>query len=303
MLLHPMSYPPSILAELTSIGILVGVIGTLVGVGGGFVVVPVLVLGFGIPPAMAAGTSLVMVTVNALAGTVAYARQGRLDWRGGLFLSAISYPGSLLGAWLGTRLPAREFSLLFGLIATSLAIWMAYSALRRPRGKASTEVAVTTEPDPAPDHRPLWRLHSRVTDQFGNAHEVSFPIPLASGLCFAIGFIGGMLGVGGGPLLVPAMIYALGYPVHIATASSQLVIALTSAGAALIHLSAGEVLIRRATALSLGALVGAPIGAALSRRVKSHQLVLALSTILLVVGVRLVVSGLPHHLPHHLLRH
>ncbi len=278
-----MSYPPTVLAELASIGVLVGLVGTLVGVGGGFVVVPLLILGFGIPPSMAAGTSLVMVTVNALAGAVAYARQGRIDMRGALFLTAVSYPGSLLGAWLGTRLPARPFSLAFGLLLIGMAAWMAWNALRRAGGRASAETAAAVEASG-------WRFRTAVRDERGAPVEVSLPVPLATALCFAIGFAGGMLGIGGGPLLVPALIYALGYPVHVATATSQMVIALTSAGAALVHLSAGEVLVRRAAALSLGALLGAPLGAALSRRVRARQLVLALAAMLLFLGVRLVVA-------------
>lgn len=288
-----MSYPPSVLVELSFIGLLVGMAGTLVGVGGGFVTVPLLVLGFGVAPSMAAGTSLVMVTVNALAGATAYARQGRLDRRGALFLTAVSYPGSLAGAWLGTRLPAREFSVVFGLVLIGISFWMARNTWKRPREDAAPEVAATTEPaagDPPTPRR--WRFSTSVSDPQGNPQVISFSMLTAAGLCFVIGFLGGMLGIGGGPLLVPAMIYALGYPVHIATATSQFVITLTSAGSALVHLSAGEVLLRRALALSLGAMAGAPLGALLSRRVQSHQLVLGLSGILLMVGVRLVLAGL-----------
>lgn len=285
-----MSYPPAVLAELASIGVLVGLVGTLVGVGGGFVVVPLLILGFGIPPSVAAGTSLVMVTVNALAGAVAYARQGRTDVRGAVFLTAVSYPGSVLGAWLGTRLPARPFSLAFGLLLIAMAAWMAWNALRRTGGRSPAEAAAAADAEGPASRRGSWRFRTTVRDEAGAPVEVSLSVPLAAAICFGTGFAGGMLGIGGGPLLVPALVYVLGYPVHIATATSQMVIALTSAAAALVHLSAGEVLVRRAAALSLGALVGAPLGAALSRRLRARQLVLALAAMLLFLGARLVAA-------------
>ncbi len=298
--LSHLPYPPVVLGELVAVGALVGMLGTLVGVGGGFVVVPLLILGFGIQPALATGTSLVMVTVNALTGTAAYARQQRLDWRGGLLLTAVSYPGSLLGAWVGTRLPGDEFDFLFGVLILGLAAWMVREVSQeKPRGPSAAEAAAAREPSgQGPAGWTRLRFRTRAMDERGEVREFSFPILPAAALCFVIGFLGGMLGIGGGPFLVPTMIYVLRYPVHIATATSQFVIALTSAAAAAVHLAAGEVLIRRALALSVGALIGAPLGAYLSRRLRSEQLVLGLAAVLFAVGLRLAWAGLSHfHLP------
>ncbi len=270
-------------------GIGVGIIGTLIGAGGGFLVVPLLILAFGAAPAMAAGTSMVMVTVNSVVGTYFYAKQGKVDWRGGLFLSAVAYPGTLLGAWVGTRLPAREFSLLFGILLLVLAGWMIYQSLRRPQ--AGREVAVARESKEGSEGGARgWRFCQRLVEVYGPVHAYCFSIPLGAFLGFAIGFLGAMMGIGGGPVLVPAMIYALHYPPHIATATSQFIKALTSVGATAVYLSSGKLMIDQALALSLGTVLGAPAGAALSRKVNARQLVVILALMRLFLGLRLVAG-------------
>lgn len=290
------------------IGIAVGALGTLIGAGGGFLVVPLLMLVFGASPAMAAGTSMVMVTVNSFVGTVAYVRQGKVDWRGGLFLSIAAFPGSLLGAWLGTRLPTKQFSLLFGALLLSLALWIIYQSLRKaaPRpapsvataavapGNGGDAAAAHAEEPVAADARG-WRLCRQLVEAGGPVHAYCFVLPVGAVLSFVVGVVGGMLGIGGGPLMVPAMIYALHYPVHIAAATSQFIIALTSVGAATYYHSTGHVLMPQAVALSIGTVAGAPLGAWLSRKVNSRQLVMVLAVVLLVLGVRLLISGPSSH--------
>lgn len=284
---------------LTGIG--VGALGTLIGAGGGFLVVPLLIMAFDAAPAMAAGTSMIMVTVNSLVGTVAYARQGKVDWRGGLFLSAAAYPGTLLGAWVGTRLPAREFSLMFGVLLLLLAGWMIYQSLHRS-ASARKETAAAAEEGDTGDAVPAepatasgWRFCRHLVETGGRVHAYCFAMPLGALLAFGIGFLGAMMGIGGGPLLVPAMIYALHYPPHIATATSQFIKVLTSFGAAAVYLHSGKLLVGEAVALSLGTVIGAPAGAWLSRRVNAGHLVLILALVLLFLGIRLVTAGHATH--------
>ncbi len=126
---------PATEAELALFGVAVGTVGALAGVGGGFLVVPVLLLAFHLPPAVAAGTSLVMVAANALAGSLLHGRRGLLDWRGGLFLTGTAYPGTLLGAHFGARLRSEHFTLAFGLLLVAMA------AAWRPSTPASCDGA------------------------------------------------------------------------------------------------------------------------------------------------------------------
>lgn len=272
-----------IVSMLVLIGLAVGLIGTLVGAGGGFLVVPFLVLAMKLPPVLAAGTSLVMVTVNSLAGSFAHIRRGRVDYRVAMMLSAASYPGAVAGAWLATRLEAAQFNLMFGLLLIVLAGWMTYRMLQQN----GSEAALAREPaDPTP--RPYHLLREIILSD-GTHHLISFSIPLAVGVSFAIGTMGALLGIGGGPLIVPFMIFALGYPPHMAAATSQLIIALTSTGAATLYAAKGNLIPSYALALSAGVLVGSPLGAWLSTRIKARNLVWFMIVILLFVGLRLAI--------------
>ncbi|MFZ5823713.1 MAG: sulfite exporter TauE/SafE family protein [Bacillota bacterium] len=266
---------------LALIGFGVGVLGTLVGAGGGFIVVPVLMLIFGLPPTLAAGTSLVVVAANALAGTASYARQGKVDWWSGLFLTFTAYPGTLLGAWLGPQLDASRFHLLFGLLLLGLAGWMVVRTLRvRQEEAAALE---KTEPTGR------MRISRQITLRDGTVHRFSFNGPFAAVTSFGVGLIGAMLGIGGGPLIVPLMINGLNYPVHVATATSQSMIFLTSIGAVLLYLAGGNLVPSYAGALSLGVLAGAPAGAWLSARTRPRAIVWIMSVVLAFLGLRLIL--------------
>lgn len=297
-----------------AIGFAVGTIGTIVGAGGGFLIVPLLLLVFHVPPAAAAGTSLVAVTVTALMATLAFARQGKVDWYGGILLAGVGYPGTLAGAWAGARVDPRLFSVVFGVILVALATWMIARTLARARPRVQTptssppglardesaaaadggpaETAGAPRPAPPAVARVGWRVCREIRTDDAAAYRFCFPIPLAALLSFLIAFLGAMLGIGGGPLLVPAMIYALHYPIHIATATSPFIISLTAAAAAALHVASGHVLVDRAVALSIGSLAAGPTGALLNKRLKGNQIVLLLSAVLLLLGVRLVIRGL-----------
>lgn len=282
------------------VGFAIGAMGTVIGAGGGFLIVPLLMLAFHVSPAQAAGTSLIAVTVTAVIATLSFARQGKVDWTGGLFLSATGYPGTLLGAWVGTRVHAQLFSTVFGLVLLLLAAWMIHRTVRTSRREAKgtgaeAETAAADEPDGTgaqPSPRPAWCLCRRLVEVHGEVRSFCFFMPLAALFSFGIAFLGGMLGIGGGPLLVPAMIFALQYPVHIATATSPFIIALTAAGATAVHLHTGHILLDRAAALSLGAVAGAPTGAWLNRTLNSRHILLLLSIVLLLLGLRLLIAGI-----------
>lgn len=271
-----------LLPLLTLIGFGVGVIGTLVGAGGGFIAVPVLMLAFGLPPTLAAGTSLVMVTANALAGSASYARQGKVDWRSGLFLTVTAYPGTLLGAWLAPRLDPSRFHLIFGILLMLLAGWMAARAIRGGRREVAAAVERAGETG-------RLRIVREVTLRDGTVYRFSFNGLFAAVTSFGVGVAGALLGIGGGPLIVPLMINGLNYPVHVATATAQFMILLTSAGAALLYLVAGNLVPSYALALSLGVLAGAPAGAWLSARTRPLSIVWIMSAVLAFLGLRLII--------------
>jgi uncharacterized membrane protein YfcA len=110
---------------LALLGAVVGVFGTLVGAGGGFILTPILLLLYPTAsPTTITAISLVVVFFNALSGSVAYARQRRIDYRSGIAFAAATFPGSVLGALVVTFSPRRVFEALTGLLLAVLAMWL-----------------------------------------------------------------------------------------------------------------------------------------------------------------------------------
>lgn len=247
--------------ELVALGVAVGAFGTLIGAGGGFLLVPLLLVLY---PAESVKTvtaiSLVVVCLNALSGSVAYARLGRIDYRSGLVFAAASVPGAVLGA-LATRFLARGlFDALFGLVLVALALFLLL------RGK-------TPE---------------------GRARPKRVNLALGTTLSFGVGLLSSALGIGGGIIHVPLLVQFLGYPTHVATATSHFILAIMSLAGTVTHVVTGEFDHgwRRAATLGMGALVGAQLGALLSERVHGRWILRLLALGLLALGARLLLSAL-----------
>jgi uncharacterized membrane protein YfcA len=241
------------------LGFAVGTFGTLVGAGGGFLLVPVLLLLY---PSEAVSTitaiSLAVVFLNATSGSIAYARLKRIDYRTGLVFAAAGAPGAILGARATGLLPRGVFDMVFGLALVGLATYLL--------------------------------LRGRVAD--GHAAPERVNLPVGAALSFGVGFLSSVLGIGGGVIHVPLLIQFLGYPAHIATATSHFILAIMSLVGTLTHIVDGEFAsgIRRTLALGAGVLVGAQVGAQLSRRVQGPLILRTLAVGILLVGTRLAAS-------------
>ena len=264
-------------ALYAAFGLAVGVYGTLVGAGGGFLVVPFLLLLRGFAPERAVGTSLVVVCLNALAGSLSYARQRRIDYASGVWFAAATLPGALLGAYGVHFLPGRVFDLVFGVLLVGVGVFL----FARPRPPAA---AATGRAGPR-GWLPVARRH---TDASGGVFEYGYDRALGLGLSFAVGFLSSILGVGGGIVHVPALIYLLSFPVHVSTATSHFILAITAAAGAAGHGLLGHVAWGPALAMGAGAAAGAPLGALLSRRAGGAGIVRGLSLALFLVGLRLL---------------
>jgi uncharacterized membrane protein YfcA len=265
-------------ALLVLLGIGVGAFGTLVGAGGGFVLTPVLLLLYPRDsPATITAISLVVVFFNALSGSAAYARLRRIDYRSGVAFSLATVPGAIAGALVVAAAPRALFDVLMAVLLGGLAVWLLIGG--GPAAKAAT----------------LGIGHRRVlTDREGTIYRYS--VPLLRGVAFSlvVGFVSSFLGIGGGIIHVPLMIGALGFPVHVATATSHFVLANMSAVGTVTHVLVGDfangIGIHRAVALSIGVVAGAQGGAALSQR--AHGLIIQrlLAAALAVLAVRLLLT-------------
>ncbi len=258
-------------------GLVAGMYGTIVGAGGGFILVPLLLLTR--PDLSAAGIttiSLGSVFFNSMSGSAAYARQHRVDFKTGLLLAAATVPTSALGAILVGFVPRRPFQLMFGafLVLVAIFVWIRPGIQRRTVRSGA-------------------RFHRRLTDARGNTYEWSYNLILALGASFIIGFLAALLGVGGGVMLVPVMVTFLSFPPAVATATSTFVLLFTSLSATATHLVQGDFRgVEVATlAVAAGTIAGAQLGARISQRLSSRLIVRLLAAALAFVGGRLFLSG------------
>lgn len=268
---------PATLCLLVLLGVAVGTYGTMIGAGGGFLLVPLLFLLFGhARPEIVTGVSLCVVFVNAASGSLAYARMGRVDYRSGLMFGAAAIPGALLGASMTKLVPTHLFELVLG---PTLALTGVYLAIR-PSGKEC-------EPfDDAP-----FRCRRRIVDRDGTVHEYSYAAWIGIASSSVVGFLSSILGIGGGIIHVPVLSKLLRFPVHIATATSHFVLAIMTLTGALVHIWSGDLNGRWGVtaALAVGALAGAQLGAILSSRVRAPLIIRALAGGLVLVGLRVVL--------------
>jgi uncharacterized protein len=267
---------------LLVLGVLAGTIGSLVGLGGGIIIVPALLYLGGstsliseITPQVAAGTSLIVIIFTGLSSTLAYYKQKTVDYKSGLIFFIGGGPAGILGAWANKQLNVDSFSLWFGLfmilISFVLMIKDKIKPLKREQNKG------------------IWRTY---IDSSGNERTYGFQPATGILVAFIVGFLGGLLGIGGGSLMVPAMILVFLFPPHIAVATSMFLLFLTSVMSSAAYVVMGNINWLYALALVPGAWMGGKWGAALNRRLPSKMIVRLLRIVLIIVGIRLIYEGL-----------
>ncbi len=256
-------------AVLVGLGAGIGALGTLIGAGGGWMIVPILLFGYGFSPQTAVGTSLAIVFLNALSGSVAYMVQGRVLYAMGTVFALATIPGALLGAWLVQYLNPEWFSVLFGAFLLFIAVFLHRGQQLLFRRRAGTQ----------PIEAEMRSLRSPV-------------MRVGILLSALVGVLSSVFGVGGGIVHVPFLIVVLGLPVHAATATSHFVLAITSLVGALVFFGHGQVNLFVAASMGVGVLGGAQVGAALSRRMRSEPIRRILALALAVFALRLMLRPL-----------
>lgn len=272
----PAHFTAETAALLCLLGFGIGVFGTLVGAGGGFILTPALLLLYqGSSPALLTAISLVVVFFNASSGTAAYARQRRVDYRSGLVFALCTLPGSVLGVIVADKVSRPGFDVVMGVVLLAVGILLL-------RGFST----VSEQPRPG-----ALRV---LADREGQEYRYHADLRLGALLSVGVGFVSSFLGIGGGVLHVPLLVGVLGFPTHIATATSHFVLSFMALVATLTHVVAGTfhngVGLRRAAALSVGVIVGAQLGAWLSQRLSGRLIQKLLALGLLVLAARLVLS-------------
>jgi uncharacterized membrane protein YfcA len=273
--------------ELTSIlfavGLVGGALGALLGLGGGFIVVPALTLFFGVNIRLAIGASIVAVIATSSGAAVAYVRDHMANMRLGMFLELATSTGAVTGAFLGSLLLPRVLYVIFALALGQSAV----AVVRRK----SIEHRPPQPPDPLADR---LALHGSYPDA-SRGRTVHYKVARTKlGLClmYIAGTVSGLLGVGSGTLKVPAMDLAMGLPIKASTATSNFMIGVTAAASAGVYFERGDVNPLITAPVALGVLAGALGGARMLSGIEPRRLRRLFAVVVLAVGVDMLLKGL-----------
>jgi uncharacterized protein len=262
---------------LLPFGFLIGGLGTLIGVGGGFIMMPVLLLVYPqASPETITSISLAVIFFNALSGSWAYSKMKRIDYKSGLVFAAATIPGAILGALTSNYIPRRLFNLFFGLLMIVAAVYMFMRRTARAKGDVEKGEHITTR---------------TLVEKNGTVHTYSFNARIGIVLSVFVGYLSSMLGIGGGIIHVPALIRLLNFPVHIATATSHFILVIMALTGTVVHIATGSFSqggISQTILLAIGVLIGAQAGARLSQHVRGIWIIRGLAIALAFVGIRIL---------------
>lgn len=265
----------------------IGFLSGIFGVGGGFLLTPLLIF-IGITPVVAVGTATAQVLASSVSGVLSHLRRGMVDQRMGLVLVAGGFAGAALGTaiftWMRTlgvvdTFVNLSYVLLLGLIGVMMGAESLMALLPRRRATAPRRLhrhgAV---------HR--WPLRLRFPR---SGLYISSLVPLLTG--FGVGILTATMGVGGGIILIPAMIYLIGMPTAIVVGTSLFQLCFVAAFSTLLHAVVEQsVDLMLALLLIVGGVIGAQLGAQLGSRLRGEQLRILLALLVLSVCLRLVVG-------------
>lgn len=280
-------------------GFIVGAYGTLVGIGGGPLIVPFLMICYHFVPVDIIATSLMVILFNVVAGSYFYYRQGRIDLINGTKMGLVAIPGALLGTMITRYFTMVFLKTTFGLLLLGLGVYVFATSIIGAAKKAQAKIEQNLDdqnadeddeiitPSKYSDHKNLTK--TVVRDSTGKKYVYWFNQKLALAISAFIGFIGPLIGIGGGVFHVPALTEILEFPTHIATATVHYVLLICVFFALIPYVSMGDVVhFNVAVPMGIGTIFGARLGAQLSQQYSSELLFKLLSIGLFVLSIRLL---------------
>lgn len=264
---------------LILIGFFVGTVGTLIGAGGGFILMPFLLLMYPSENAQnLTAISLAVIFMNTVSGSISYAFKRRIDYRSVIIFSIAGAPGALLGAYAIGFFPREQFNILFGGLLGLVSMYL----LVNPKKMKPIDHLITNSKYPV----------RTLVDSTGHEYIISYNQMVGVIISIGVGFISSFLGIGGGIIHVPAMVNILDFPVHIAIATSHSILAVMSAIGTGEHIIAGHLdhSWSRILLLAPGVILGAQLGAYLSPKMKDTWIIKGLAFALMMVALRFILS-------------
>ncbi|NPD23838.1 sulfite exporter TauE/SafE family protein [Corallococcus exiguus] len=277
--------PFNFVAIVLCISIGAGLMGSLLGLGGGLILIPVLTLVLKVDIRYAVGASIVSVIATSSGAAAAYVRDGLANMRVAMFLELATVAGAVTGAMLAGMVSGRALYFLFGSV-------MAYSALAmlrklREDGRPREE----PPPDALADRLALHGSYYDVSTGGEVAYRVHRPL-VGLGLMYVAGTVSGLLGIGSGALKVPAMDLAMGLPIKVSTATSNFMIGVTAAASAGIYFARGDIDPFIAGPVCVGVTLGAFAGSRYLTKLKSGSLRRLFVAVLLWVSYEMLSKGI-----------
>ena len=242
---------------LIPLGFVAGILGSMLGLGGGIIIVPVLTF-LGFPPTVAASNSLFAAFSNSVASTISYSKQKRIEYSLGLKLGLLAIPGTILGAIISTDIAPDIFKILFGfvLIASSVYIFL---------------------------RKEIESRQKTISKQL---------IIFIIGSSFFAGIISSFFGIGGGIIFVPLMVVGMGMSMKRAAPTSQLILLFASLSGVIVHSVLGHPDFLQAGFLAIGSFIGGLIGARLSIDIKERYLQILVSVVILIAAGKLFFDSM-----------
>ncbi len=239
------------------LGLVAGVLGSMIGLGGGIIIVPVLTF-LGFPPTLAASNSLFAALSNATASTISYSRQKRIDYSLGIKLGLLSIPGTILGAVISTDTAPDIFKILFGFVLIASAMYIFLRKKIETRKKTISKQIIV----------------------------------FAIGASFFAGIISSFFGIGGGVVFVPLMVVGMGLTMKKAAPTSQMILLFASLSGVIVHSVLGHPDFLQAGLLAIGSFVGGLTGARLSIDIKERYLQILVSVVILIAAAKLFFDSM-----------
>lgn len=265
---------------LIFIGIMVGVLGAVLGLGGGIIIVPVLVIGLGVPIHEAIGASLIVITANSLSTSSVYIKSGLANMHLGAVLAVASVLGALIGSCAAVSLSQGAVMLILGVIQ----LVTAYLTYIKTKTSKSYIPAVEGENN---------FFGSSYVDNATGERITYRPVRVwANGaFSFISGVFSGLTGTGGGALIIPGMNIISHMPIKAATATSAYIIGFTAAAGGLVYMAAGYVNPPLVCSIILGIFFGTAISMKLFSRITDKKVSYLFIALLLIISAQMIYRG------------
>jgi len=257
-----------------------GLVGSLTGLGGGVVIIPLLTIAFGVDIRYAIGASLVSVIATSSGAASAYVREGFSNVRIGMLLEIATAGGALAGAAIAAHVPTPALAILLGCVL----LFSVFAPAHRedPAAQASLDASSWAE---------RLKLNSAYPSHAGMQRYVVKRVPLGFGLMGIAGMLSGLLGIGSGAVKVLAMDLAMGLPFKVSTTTSNFMIGVTAAASAGVYLHRGYIDPGLAMPVTLGVVAGSLAGARLLAGAKVRSLRTLFRVVIFALGVEMIYNG------------